>query len=235
LTVVFASNSPIQYCLIQTSDGIIFLFCQIISYVVKTNLWYRDLVITSSLKLEISKFVHFAKTFQKIIINTLNLNFFKFLAFFQSVLVVSYLLIQQRKSSLNYRSFSKPYPCNIDSFKTPGLWPRPVTFESKMRPGSFKTETETCKNGLETKSQDFITANNPTKLLNQKSCKIYWLTKIAIFLWSDNFSWSPLWSTCMVQAMQQQWNSSQHQPHVVYTWGKWAVNYLFCVHRQQQH
>jgi len=31
-----------------------------------------------------------------------------------------------------------------------------------MRPETFKTKTETCKNGLETKSQDFITANNPT-------------------------------------------------------------------------
>jgi len=32
------------------------------------------------------------------IITTLELNFFKFLAFFQSVLVVSYLVIQQRKT-----------------------------------------------------------------------------------------------------------------------------------------
>jgi len=60
-----------------------------------------------------------------------------------------------------------------------------------MRPETFKTETETCKNGLETKSQDFITKNNPTKLLNQKSCKICWISKIAVFLWSDNFSWLP--------------------------------------------
>jgi len=70
---------------------------------------------------------------------------------------------------LNYRNFAKPYPCNIDSFKTTGLRPRPVTFESKMRPETLKTETETHKNGLETKSQDFITANNPTKLSNQNS------------------------------------------------------------------
>ena len=112
------------------------LFCHIISYVVKTNLWYQDLVKTSRPKLKILKFVHFAEIFQKIII-ILKLNFFKFLAFFQSVLAVSYLLIQQRKNLLNYRSFTKPYPCNIDSFKTTGLWPRPVTFESKMRPETF--------------------------------------------------------------------------------------------------
>ena len=47
---------------------------------------------------------------------------------------------------MNYRSFTKAYPCNIDSFKT-------VTFESKMRPETFKTETETRKKGLKTKSQ----------------------------------------------------------------------------------
>jgi len=69
----------------------LFLFCQII-----TNLWYWDLVKTLRPKLEISKLVDFAETFQRIIITTLKLNFFKFLEFFQSVLVVSYLLIQQR-------------------------------------------------------------------------------------------------------------------------------------------
>ena len=35
------------------------------------------------------------------------------------------------KNALSYRSFTKPYPCNIDRFKTKGLWPIPVTFESK--------------------------------------------------------------------------------------------------------
>ena len=73
----------------------LYLFCQIISYVVKTNLWYRHLAKTLRAKLEISKFVHFAEIFQKTIIATLKLSFFKFLA---AVLVVSYLLIQQRKT-----------------------------------------------------------------------------------------------------------------------------------------
>ena len=76
-------------CLIHTSDGIIFV-CQIISYVIETNLWYQHLVKTSTPKLEISKFVHFAENFQKNIITTLKLKFFIFLAFFQSVLVLSY-------------------------------------------------------------------------------------------------------------------------------------------------
>ena len=42
----------------------LFLFCLIISYVVKTNLWYQDLVKTLRPKLEISKFVHFVKNFK---------------------------------------------------------------------------------------------------------------------------------------------------------------------------
>jgi len=71
---------------------------------------------------------------------------------FPSVLAVSYLLIQQRENSSNYRTFTKPYPCNIDSFKTTGFGPRLVTYESKMRPETFKTETETRKNGLKTSS-----------------------------------------------------------------------------------
>jgi len=49
----------------------LFLFYQIISYVVKINLSYRHLVETSRPKPEISKFVHFAEIFQKIIITTL--------------------------------------------------------------------------------------------------------------------------------------------------------------------
>jgi len=48
-----------------------------------------------------------------------------------------------------------------------------------MRPETFKTETR--KNGLETKSQDFITANNPTKLSNQKVVKLIDLQKLLSF------------------------------------------------------
>jgi len=44
-----------------------------------------------------------------------------------------------------------------------------------MRPETFKTET--CKNGLETKSQDFITANNPTKLSNLKVVKYLFMVR----------------------------------------------------------
>jgi len=43
--------------------------------------------------------------------------FFKFLAFFRCVLVVSYLQIQQKKY-LNYRNFNKPFLCNIQSLET---------------------------------------------------------------------------------------------------------------------
>ena len=112
------------------------LFCHIISYVVKTNLWYQDLVKTSRPKLKILKFVHFAEIFQKIMITTFKLNFFKFLAFFQSVLVVSYLLIQQRKNSLNY-SFTNPYPCNSQDNRlvteTCNLWEQDETWNLQDR------------------------------------------------------------------------------------------------------
>jgi len=47
--------------------------------------------------LETSKFVHFAESFQKNVIITSDLNFFKFLAFFRHVVVVSYQQIQQKK------------------------------------------------------------------------------------------------------------------------------------------
>jgi len=39
-----------------------------------------------------------------------------------------------------------------------------------MRRETFKAETETHKNGLKTKSQEFIIANIPTTLSNKKSC-----------------------------------------------------------------
>ena len=147
----------------------LFLFCHIICYVVKTNIWYWDLLKTSRPKLQISKFVHFAEIFQKIIITTLKLNFW-ISGTFPICFGCFSLTNKTEKNLLNYRSFTKPYPCNIDSFKTTGLWSRPVTFESKMRPEIFKTKTETHKNGLKNKSQDFITANNPTKSSNQNSC-----------------------------------------------------------------
>jgi len=47
-----------------------------------------------------------------------------------------------------------------------------------MRPETFKTKTETRKNGLETKSPDFITVKIPTMLSNQKSFKCIDLEKL---------------------------------------------------------
>jgi len=85
----------------------LFLFCHIISYVVKINLWYKDLVKTSRPKLKILKFVHLAEIFQKITITTSKLNFFKFLAFFPSVLVATYWLTQLRKKLVELQKFYK--------------------------------------------------------------------------------------------------------------------------------
>jgi len=75
----------------------LFLFCHIICYVVKTNIWYWDLK-TSRPKLQISKFVHFAEIFQKIIISTLKLNFWNFWHFSNLFWLFFYLLIKQKKT-----------------------------------------------------------------------------------------------------------------------------------------
>jgi len=87
--------------------------------------------------------VHFVEIFQKIIITTLKLKFFQISSIFPICFGCFLFTNTTEKNSLNYRSFTKSYPCNNDSFKTTGLWPGPVTFESKMRPQPFKTETET--------------------------------------------------------------------------------------------
>jgi len=118
------------------------LFCQIIIYVVKTNLWYRHLVEALRPKLDISKFVHFAENFQKMIISTLKLNFFfKFLAFFQSILVVSFLLIQYNRQKLVelqkfYRATSLQYWQFRDNrlvIKTCNLWEQDETWNLQDR------------------------------------------------------------------------------------------------------
>ena len=172
---------------------------------------------TSRTKFEISKFVHFSKIIQKIIVTTSKFIFFKFLAFFQPVMVVPLLQKQQRKNSLNYRNFTKPYPWNIESLKTLALWPRLVAFETKKRPETFKTETKTRTNALKTKTKswDSITANNSNKLVESTKLLNLLTWKNCNLLWSNIFSWLTLWSTCMVQTIRQQWNFSQQQPHVV--------------------
>ena len=56
----------------------------------------------------------FAEIFFKMSSPLPNFNFFEVFTLFRPVFVVSYLQIQYRKNSLNY-SFTKPYPCNIQS------------------------------------------------------------------------------------------------------------------------
>jgi len=74
--------------------------------------------------------------------------FFKFLAFFRPVLVVSYLQIQQTKICRIIEILLYHF---LATFKVS----RPVVFETEMRPETF--ETETCKNGSRDASQDSIT------------------------------------------------------------------------------
>ena len=86
---------------------------------------------TSRPRLETSKFVHFVE-FKKNVVNTSDLIFFKFLAFFWSVLIVSYLQIQQR-NSLNYRNFNKTFLCNTQSLETWSLRDRDETWSLRDR------------------------------------------------------------------------------------------------------
>jgi len=111
----------------------LFLFCHIISYVVKTNLWYRDLVKTSRPKLKILKFVYFAEVFQKIIITTLRLNFFKFLTFFLLTNATEKKLVELQKFykaiSLQYWQFQN----NRLVTETCNLWEQDEAWNLQVR------------------------------------------------------------------------------------------------------
>ena len=146
------SGFPIA-TILQTA---LFFFCQISSYVLKTNLWYRDLDKTSRPKLQISKFVHFPEIFPKIIITTLKLNF---LNLFWLFLTYWY----NREKRIELQKFYKTISLQHWQFQDKRLVTKTCNLSEQVRPETFKAETETRKNGLETKSQDFITANNPTK------------------------------------------------------------------------
>jgi len=63
---------------------------------------------------------------------------------------------------LNSKSFTKPYPCSIQSLKT--CDGRPVAFETETRPETF--ETETRKNGSRDGSRDSITDRSTAYLRN---------------------------------------------------------------------
>jgi len=93
------------------------------------NLRDRDFIRFPRLRLETSKFVHFAEIFFKMSL-LLCWIFFKFLSFFRPVLVVSYLQIQQTKirwiiKILLYQFFA--------IFKVS----RPVAFKAETRPETF--------------------------------------------------------------------------------------------------
>jgi len=68
--------------------------------------------------------------------------------------------IQQMIYQKTYSCGLYQFPCNIDSFETTGLWPRPET---------CTTKTETHKNGLKTSSLQII----------QQSC---WINKVVTFI-----------------------------------------------------
>ena len=132
---------------------------------------------------------------------------------------------------MNYRSFTKPYPCNIDSFQTTGLWPRPVTFESKMRPESFKTESETHKKW----SQDHVSRFHQLQII-QQSCQIKTVVKFIDLQSCYLFMVQQIFMVAFMLDMHGTSNSTAMKFFPTSTscsiQGKWAVSYLFCVHRQ---
>jgi len=77
-----------------------------------------------------------------------------------------------------------------------------------MRPETFKTET--FKIGLDTKSQDFITANNPTKLSNKKVVKFIDLQRVLSFYGPTTFHGWPH----AHHAWYKQFNSNAILPNI---------------------
>ena len=105
------------------------------SDVVETETWlkFRDETSSKNSETETSNFVHFAEIKKNIVI-TSDLIFFRFLAFFRRVLVVSYLQIQQTKNRWIIE-------ISINHFFAIFKVSRPETFESETRPDTFETET----------------------------------------------------------------------------------------------
>jgi len=91
-----------------------------------------------------SKFVDFAEIYKKFR-NHFRVDLFEFLAFFRPLLIVFYQQIDETKKSLNYRSFTKPFLCDIQRPKTIGcdrdlqLW-RPTLSKMGLETSSY-TET----------------------------------------------------------------------------------------------
>ena len=125
------------------------------NFEIETLLKLRDQTSQKIPRLDIWKFVYFSDIKIKLSppVSWTFSNFWHFSDLFWLFLTCK-VQIQQRKSSLNYRSFTKPYYCDIQSLKTIGLWPRPVAFvtETESRPETFETDTRQNGSRDETKS-----------------------------------------------------------------------------------
>ena len=115
----------------------LFLFCHIISYVVKTNLWYWDLIKTLRPKLEISKFVHFAVS--KNYHHHFKVEFSQISSIFL-ICFGCFLLIQQRKKLVELQKFYTAISLQYWQFqdnrlvtKTCNLWEQDETWNLQDR------------------------------------------------------------------------------------------------------
>jgi len=79
------------------------------------------------------KICAFCRNFFKMSSSLVSYNFFKFLALFRPILVVSYLKIQKTKHHWKYSSFTKPFLCNIQSLETCSLRDRDETWNLRDR------------------------------------------------------------------------------------------------------
>ena len=195
-------------------------------------LWCRHLVITFRAKLKISKFVHFAEIKKKFT-SSLWTWIFQIFGIFLICFGCFLLTNATEKNSLNYRSFTKPYPCNIDSFKTTGLWPRPVTLWEQdetwnLQDRDWDSQKRSRDEVLISRLHHCKWSNKVVKskkFLNLLTCKNCYLFMVRQFF--------------MVALMLNMHCTSNSTPMKFFTTstscciqGKWAVNYLFCVHRQ---
>jgi len=143
--------------------------------------------------------VEYGDIFLKILRRILSWNFVELRTFTLPALVVSYLQMQQTKHTLKYRSSSKQDYCSIQSLRTLGFWPRPVTFETETRHETFKTETR--KYGSRDLSRDSITAIWQWR----SQPKIFWGANLLILSEQQYLVWDTASQSTKWQEMLEIW------------------------------
>jgi len=132
------------------------------------KLWDRDFIKNPETEIQDFKICAFCPIWKKMSSLLLSWFFFKFLAFFRPVLVVSYLQMQQTKVVKIYKFY---YTISLQYSKTL----RPAAFETETRPETFEIETRT--NGSQDSSRD----QNQVSRLHH-----WWLFLYAVWFYSNH-------------------------------------------------